>query len=479
MKAIILAGANDNLKHLSFTKPKPLINFLGKTTIGHIVDYLQSHLIFDISIVADNVSNNMSEYLKYMKYTNKFFSIEKQSFIEKELVKNVGYLDETFIVISEDIITDINLDELIRFHKKSGGLATIALSPVRDTQNFDIVEIEGEGRITGFYKKHEGNCYSDLANTKIYVIEPEAMDYIPLGKFSFTLDIFSIIIENGDLFGYPTYDFWKEIRNAEDYIAALSWMLEHVKKKIPSGIDSETFKNSVISDQAKIGGSIIMGQTVIGDDIVIEDKCFLDQYTCIGDGAYIEEDFNKKNSVLFEDVLIGKKSKISGDIKINDANVGGYCKLNRYVEINNGSIAWPLINISQCSIVDKEMKKFIKSSSSIDFFRTLKESEAFYFNMNQGRYTISTGYIAKSIEEFIDILKKVDQRSIDYHLRENSNDFAHWIRNVFNDKKLANELEKINKNDENVRKKLIMAISSYFVLKKRSSEVVKGESCTA
>lgn len=490
MKAVILAGGNDKLKPLTFTKPKPLVPLVNKPIIDHIVEYLKKYCIFDISITSDDIREQLIEHLKDAEHVNLSFPKEKNPLGTAGSVKNIGYIDETFVVIQGDIITDINLDKLIKRHKNAGNLMTIALSPVKETKHFGIAEIEGDGRIIRFYEKPEGKCYSDLANTGVYVIEPEVMNYVPLGYFDFARDLFPILIKKGELFGYFTDSFWVDIEQPKDYVRAMSWMLENIRKSVPSDISGEVLNNVLISEQADVGNSVIVGPAVIGDDVVIQDNCFIGPYTCIGDGARIEGATSIDNSVLFEDVYVGKKSKIGGcfigeyteigdGANINDATISGYCRLGRAIEIANGSNIWPFTMLPPNSIVDGTIRRFVQCGSNGDFFKKLSEEEAFYFYMQKGRKVIPTGYVANNIEEFLEILKKVDQRSIYYHLKENFNNFAQWIRYVFNDEELANEIEKIDRCDKKSRKKLIKAISSHIMREHGTKEVIKYENCSS
>lgn len=501
MRAIILAGGNESLRPLTFTKPKPLIPLINKPIIEHMVEYLQSHYISDISIATDDILEQMIEYFRNEQHVNLSYPMETHPLGTAGSVKNVKYLDETFVVVSGDIITDINLRELIRLHKKSGGLLTIALSPVKDTNRFGIAELEGDGKIIRFFEKPAGKCYSDLANTGIYVIEPEAMDYIPGGYFDFAEDHFPILIKKGDIFGYVTDKFWVDIGHPDDYARAIDWKLGQIRKNVPPNLNCETFNNVSIGEQSEIGNSIIMGPTVIGDDVIIKDNCFIGPYTCVGNGANIDEYSSIQNSVLFEDVFVGKRSRIGGcfvgeytvigeNAKINDATVSGYCKLGRAIEIANGSNIWPFTTIPPSSIIDGDIKRFVQSSMSGDFLRILPEEESFYFNMQKGRSILSTGFVANGIEEFVNILKKVDQRSIDYHLKGNFNSFAQWIRCVFKEDKLAEKIDEVDENDKRSRKKLIEMMSSHITKKRANTvdkivdeinnkEVIKGENCTA
>ena len=92
-------------------------------------------------------------------------------------------LDERFLVISGDVLTDIDLAEVVAFHEKRGGLATLALKAVDNPLEFGIVITREDGSIERFLEKPTwGQVFSDTINTGIYVLEPEIFDFIPEGQ---------------------------------------------------------------------------------------------------------------------------------------------------------------------------------------------------------------------------------------------------------------------------------------------------------
>src|SRR5919199_818188 len=102
--------------------------------------------------------------------------------------------DDTFVVVSGDALTDVNLEKLVEFHEKKGALATIALRWVYDTSEFGVVEVDEEGNIQGFQEKPAPEeAISTLANTGIYVLEPRALNYVPEDTFfDFAKDVFPL-----------------------------------------------------------------------------------------------------------------------------------------------------------------------------------------------------------------------------------------------------------------------------------------------
>jgi len=289
---------------------------------------------------------------------------------------------------------------------------------VEDPWNYGVAKLEGNGCITRFYEKpkpDKGKCFSNLASTGIYVVEPKAMEFVPDEvAFDFAKDLFHLLHakRKGEIYGYEVNanSFWADVGQPEGYMKAMEWMMKKAKIDV------------AIGENVEINGSGIAGPTVIGDSVIIEENCSVGP-----------------NAVLFEDVYIGKNSNIEQcflaehtitgeNACVKDAIIGANCELGRDVEVVRGKI-WPFIAIPPSSTVDNIIKRVVRfdvngnekgNGANEGLLRTVSAEEAFYFNMRRGGKIVHTGFAARSLEEFLEIQEKVDQRSIDYHLRENA-----------------------------------------------------------
>ena len=234
-----------------------------------------------------------------------------------------------------------------------------------------------------------------------------------------------------------------------------------------------------------------MGPTWIGDDVEIGDNDFIGPYTCIGNGTHIESNCDIGSSVIFEDVFIGEKTYISdtvigeycvigNNVSTHKATIGGYSQLGSFVEMMRNSILWPFSYIRNFSTVDGVIKRFISKISSCDYNCILTDEESFYFNTYEGTKIIPTGRCANNIFDFLEILETIDIRSIEFHLRENFNDFAQWPRLIFNDNRLAEDIETIYEFDEDARAKLIELFSSRILeVYTNDKELIENAHCIA
>jgi mannose-1-phosphate guanylyltransferase/phosphomannomutase len=124
------------------------------------------------------------------------------------------------VVISGDALTDIDLDEVVSFHRRRGALATVVLKRMPNPLEFGIVIAGDDGRIERFLEKpHWGQVFSDTINTGIYVLEPEIFEHIPEGEpADFSGDVFPQLLEQGaPLFGFVADGYWEDVGSLEAY----------------------------------------------------------------------------------------------------------------------------------------------------------------------------------------------------------------------------------------------------------------------
>src|SRR5204863_2857655 len=121
-------------------------------------------------------------------------------------------LTDTFLVISGDVLTDIDLTALIDVHHKRGAIATLAVKSMENPLEFGIVIAREDGSIERFLEKPTwGQVFSDTINTGIYVLEPDIFDAIPAGEVvDFSADVFPKLLDDGPpLFGYVAEGYWE------------------------------------------------------------------------------------------------------------------------------------------------------------------------------------------------------------------------------------------------------------------------------
>jgi NDP-sugar pyrophosphorylase family protein len=225
MKAVIMAGGmGTRLQPLTKRMPKPMVPLLDRPVMEYIVDLLASCGIRDIAVTLGYMAEAIREHFGDGSRFGVRFHYATEDFPLGTAggVKNIEYfLDEPFVVMSGDGLTDVNLSSAIHAHLKHGALASILLAEVACPKGYGVVNVDVDGRIHSFVEKpdtwEEGLRY--LVNTGIYIFEPEILKYIPANRpYDFGRELFPQLLQNHvPMYGIAVDGYWSDIGTLEQY----------------------------------------------------------------------------------------------------------------------------------------------------------------------------------------------------------------------------------------------------------------------
>lgn len=344
MKAVVMAGgAGSRLRPLTIHRPKPMIPIVNKPVMGHILDLLKKHNITEVVVTVQYLADFIQDYFGDgaslgMKI---HYSVEETPLGTAGSVKNAQeLLDDTFLVISGDALTNFDLTRLIAYHKNANTLATLALYNVTNPVDYGVISTNSAGHITRFQEKpSRGSVMSDHVNTGIYVLEPEILDYIPANTpFDFANDLFKMLHEQKNiLHGYVAEGYWCDVGNISEYIRATSNALEghvpgldlgnYIGDGIWAGPDVE------ISPSAYLQGPIYLGKSVqIKSGAVILGPAVIRDYTVVDNEAQIDR------SILWRNCYIGERVQTSGAVVLRQCSLKSFATVFESAVIGDGTI---------------------------------------------------------------------------------------------------------------------------------------------
>ncbi len=321
MKAMVLAaGKGTRLLPLTGEIPKPMAPVVGKPMIQHIFELLDGGGVEEVHV---NVFHLAEVILDFYGERSQVNGMSVNVTREERLMGTAGgvkrladHFDDTFVVVMGDALTDVDVSEVVAFHKERGALATLALMPVSDTSQYGVVRLDGEGNIVAFQEKpHPAEAISNLANTGIYVLEPEALDYIPENTFfDFANDLFPRLLEAGERFvGYEGDFYWSDVGTLEAYRAAQSDVLSgKVRVKIPG---ERLRENLWVDGDAWLHRTAALeGPVVLGRDAVVGRRVTLSGNVTVGSDCYVRSGATVKSSILLPGSRIGDGAYLEGCI---------------------------------------------------------------------------------------------------------------------------------------------------------------------
>ncbi|HTR82621.1 MAG TPA: sugar phosphate nucleotidyltransferase [Bacteroidota bacterium] len=356
MKAVIMSGGfGTRLRPLTCNIPKPMVPVMNKPMMQHIVGLLKSHGITDIVStlfyqpeIITSFFKDGAEFGVKMQYRK-----AEADYGTAGSVRNAAdFLDERFIIISGDVLTDFDLSKAIAFHEKKKAKATLVLTHAKNPLQFGVVMSNAEGKVTRFLEKPSwGEVFSDTINTGIYIIEPEMLQLIPFQEeFDFSKNLFPLLLErDAGLFAYISDGYWRDIGNLNEYQEAHFDALDgqvNVQfegKKVGNctmGENSRTLTppekmqgTVLIGKNCTIGRDVTLIRSVIGDDCIVEDgavirnsivwskskvgrfaelsSCVLGHQSDIGEHARVDD-----NVFVGDKCTIGKQSRLASNIKL-------------------------------------------------------------------------------------------------------------------------------------------------------------------
>ncbi|MEA4883801.1 MAG: sugar phosphate nucleotidyltransferase [Clostridia bacterium] len=359
MKAMLLgAGEGTRLRPITATRPKPMIPVVNRPIMEHILLLLKAHGVREVYSNLYYLADQIESYFgdgSSLGMTVKF-KVEERLPGTAGGVKNLeDHFDETFIVISGDLLTDFDLTRALEFHRNRGAIATILLTRIDNPLEYGVVITDRAGRVQRFLEKPDwSEVFSDTINTGIYILEPEVLEYIPAGQdFDFSRDLFPLLLkENKPLFGCVADGYWCDVGNIDTYLKA---QVDAISGKVKVSIPGEQIapgiwagKSAKISSRADLKGPMVLGENcevapgarlreycVVGDNVIVAPNSFLVRSTVfgnsyIGEGSVVSGSIICKNVVLKDSVRVGEGAVVSDD-----------CILNTAVTVKPGVRVWP------------------------------------------------------------------------------------------------------------------------------------------
>ncbi|HZP73317.1 MAG TPA: sugar phosphate nucleotidyltransferase [Gaiellaceae bacterium] len=351
MKAVVMAGGEGTrLRPLTSNQPKPMVPIVGKPCMEHILELLRTHGLTDVIVTVAFLPQAIRSYFG----DGTSLGVDIQYSVEESPLGTAGSvrlasdaLDETFLVISGDALCDIDLKEIVQFHKQKGAAVTIGLKSVENPLEFGIVVTDEDGKVERFLEKPSwGQVFSDTINTGIYVLEPEVLRHVPTDRpYDFSKELFPLLLEMGrPIYGCVCEGYWQDIGNLDQYRQAnFDALDEKVRLNVPG---------------LKIRGDVWIGEGVEIDDVEgVEGPAFIGNYarvspeasvgpyTVLGAGTTLRERGRIARSVFDASCYVGRSAVVEGAI------VGRNCDIRPHARIHEGVAIGDQVTIGDQSVV--------------------------------------------------------------------------------------------------------------------------------
>lgn len=333
MQALILAGGKGTrLRPLTVYTPKPIVPVVNRPFLLYQIEILRragiGEIVLSLSYQPDKIEDLLGDgsdfgvNLRYVTEPTPMGTGGAYRFAAEEI-------RETTVVLNGDILTDLDISDLIAFHREKRSEATISLVRVDDPSAYGLVETDSDGQVVRFLEKPQKEDAAKLGintvNAGVYVFEPSILDLIPAGESrSFEYDVFPQILEkNRAFFGYVLEaEYWRDLGNPASYLKAHQ---DFFAGKL-TGFEID---RSAASDVAT--AAIVDKNSVIGAGCVIKPGAKITS-SAIGPGVHIDEKAVVENSVIWA------HTRVSAGAEIRNAVIGRSCHIGRNAIVTEGSV---------------------------------------------------------------------------------------------------------------------------------------------
>lgn len=329
LKAVILVGGEGmRLRPLTYGMPKSMMPVLNRPFLEHTIAYLKDYGVKNIILALSHLPEVFQNYFGDGSNSGVQlnYAAEDKPLGTAGAVKNAErYLGSTFVVLNGDIFTDLDIADMLAFHRGKGAKVTIALTWVDNPCAFGVVETDSDGRVRHFIEKPSpARVTTNWINAGIYLLEPEVLEHVPTNAhYMFEKGLFPLLLELGEpVYGYPFSGYWLDMGMPGKYLCLnCDLLLSKAKSALIEGLSRDEVccdKDVIIHPSAEIVGPAVIGskcridqKTYIKGPVVIGPDC------CIGEGASIEV------AVLWRGVNIGagvslKQCILGANTKIKD-----------------------------------------------------------------------------------------------------------------------------------------------------------------
>ncbi len=325
---VLAAGLGTRLRPITYALPKPMVPVLNRPVMEHIVRLLAGNgfgeAIANLHWFPETIEGHFGDGSAFGVELS--YSREQQLLGTSGGVRNArGFLGDSFLVISGDALTDIDLGAMRAFHESHDGIATLATKRVADTTQFGVAITGADGRIQGFQEKPEpAEALSDLANCGIYMFRSEIFDFFPPpgtskaageddpeGFADWAMDVFPALLENDvPFYSHEIEAYWNDIGNLDELrqgnLDALNGAVavDPGAPEVAAGVRSAS----------PLGGVEVEGPVLVGEGVELGAGARIQGPAIVGDGCRVGEGAWIRDSILLSGAELGPQGMLVGAI---------------------------------------------------------------------------------------------------------------------------------------------------------------------
>lgn len=318
MRAVVLVGGEGTrLRPLTETVPKPLIPFMNRPFLHHVLDHLARYGVEEAVLSSPYLQGEFRSFLDERSGPPRITWITEPHPLGTcgAVAGARSLLEGTFLVLNGDILTDLDLSALVAFHRERGAVATIALAPVDDARPYGLVDRDAGGRVLAFREKPSDPVPGTI-NAGTYVLEPQALDRVPRGvAVSIERETFPDLIARGEpVYSFVWEGYWRDLGTPQAYLQAHVDALSGLIGEVSSG-GPLVGEGASVHPDAFVGPLVVLGPAATVGAGARVDRSVLHRGSRVGEDAVVED------SVLGPESEVGPGAKVRDSVLADRARV--------------------------------------------------------------------------------------------------------------------------------------------------------------
>lgn len=361
MKAVMLVGGEGTrLRPLTDTMPKHLLSVGNRPFLEHVMSWLSRHGVTEAIFTTGYQAAAFKDF-------DKTHGVKLSVVVEETLLGTAGavrnvldQLDDTFLVINGDILTTLDLTDLVEEHRQNKADVTISLSRVTDPSAYGLVPTDDEGAIEGFIEKPEeteDGFPTDWINAGTYALERSVVEKIPPNQhYMFERGLFPrLVAEGAAMYGFQSECYWLDVGTPEKYLKANAAVLNRSAGLEPPGRRSDSgawidhgaaiHPSAILQGPCAVGAGVVIGQaTTVGAGSCVSDRAVIGDRTQLN-GSLVHRAAVVGNDVTIADAIVGEGAQIGSDVVMIAAFVGSGAT------VGDGAVLSPGVRINASTSV--------------------------------------------------------------------------------------------------------------------------------
>jgi mannose-1-phosphate guanylyltransferase / phosphomannomutase len=359
-------GEGSRLRPLTCDRPKPLVPVCNRPVMAYTLDLLAQHGFQEVFVTLGYKPAEIASY-----FGDSYAGMRLHYVVEERPLGTAGgvaalrdRLDGTFMVVSGDALTDVDLTALVESHGRTGALATLAMTRVETPLEYGVIMTDRTGRIRRFLEKPGwGEVFSDTVNTGIYVLEPSLLEGVPQGRmYDFSQHLFpAMLAMEAPLYATVAEGYWCDIGDPAAYLQANLDLLYGRLRFSPPG--RQVVPGVWVAGDVP-GGLLVDGPALIGEGCRLGPGTRLEAGAVLGPGTVTEAGVVLRRTVTWSGVHVGAEAALVGTVVCEGAIlgpgagvfegsvIGPSCSIGERASVAPGVRLWPGTAVAPGARVD-------------------------------------------------------------------------------------------------------------------------------